>query len=169
MKPRFPRWILGLIVISLLILVPFLYQRQARNTPQDAAAYMPVKGVHVDHHDIVKGSFKTGQDVTRACLACHQDAAADLMKTSHWTWESKAFEVPWRKGPITIGKINQINNFCIGAQGNENKCMTCHAGYGWEAGKVVQQANRQQPENPAWNSLPHLDAPGVLLTTCSTR
>ncbi|MDH5339826.1 MAG: tetrathionate reductase family octaheme c-type cytochrome, partial [Rubrivivax sp.] len=33
---------------------------------------------------------------------------------------------------------------CIGTQGNENKCMSCHAGYGWEAGKAAQQAN---PEN----------------------
>ncbi len=56
-----------------------------------------------------------------------------MMKTTHWTWESKAFDVPWRDTPVTIGKINQINNFCIGSQGNENKCMSCHAGYGWEA------------------------------------
>jgi octaheme c-type cytochrome (tetrathionate reductase family) len=32
---------------------------------------------------------------------------------------------------VTIGKKNQINNFCIGTQGNEKKCMTCHVGYGW--------------------------------------
>ena len=144
MNKRFPRWLLGMLAIALLILVPFFYLHPMTKPPRDAAAQIPVKGVHVDHHDIVKGDFKTGQDVTRACLTCHKDAAAELMKTSHWTWESKAFEVPWRKGPITIGKINQINNFCIGAQGNENKCMACHAGYGWEAGKVVQQAN---PEN----------------------
>jgi hypothetical protein len=35
--------------------------------------------------------------------------------------------VPWREGTVTIGKINQINNFCTGSQGNENKCMACHA------------------------------------------
>ena len=50
--------------------------------------------------------------------------------------KSKPFDVPWRDQPVTIGKINQINNFCIGSQGNENKCMSCHAGYGWEAGKL---------------------------------
>jgi hypothetical protein len=24
------------------------------------------------------------------------------MKTSHWTWESKEFDVPWRDEPVTI-------------------------------------------------------------------
>jgi len=38
----------------------------------------------------------------------------------------------WRGEMVTIGKKNQINNFCISAQGNESKCMSCHAGYGWE-------------------------------------
>ena len=141
MKKRFPGWILGLLVIGLLILVPYVYQQQSKKQPHDAAARIPVKSVHVDHHDIVKGDFKTGQDVTRACLVCHKDAAAELMKTTHWTWESKPVAVPWRTGLITIGKINQINNFCIGSQGNENKCMSCHAGYGWEAGRTAQQAN----------------------------
>lgn len=145
-KKRFPRWIFGLLAIGLLILVPFLYlqPKPTQIQTREAAAQLPVKGTHVDHRDIVKVDFKTGPDVTRACLACHKDAAGQLMKTTHWTWESKAFQVPWREGTVTIGKINQINNFCIGAQGNENKCMSCHAGYGWEAGKAAQQVN---PEN----------------------
>jgi octaheme c-type cytochrome (tetrathionate reductase family) len=86
----------------------------------------------VDHKDIVKGDYKTGQDVTRACLECHEDAVTDFMKTTHWTWESKPFDVPWRDEPVTIGKANQINNFCISSQGNQKSCMSCHAGYGWE-------------------------------------
>jgi octaheme c-type cytochrome (tetrathionate reductase family) len=40
--------------------------------------------------------------------------------------------VPWREGEtVTIGKKNQINNFCIGIQGNWRTCTSCHAGYGW--------------------------------------
>ena len=144
MKNRFPSWTLGLLGILLLILVPVLYYLPRAQASTDPAAHIPTKAVHVDHKDIVKGEFKTGQDVTRACLECHEDAATALMKTTHWTWESKAFDVPWREDDVTIGKINQINNFCIGSQGNENKCMSCHAGYGWEQGKEVQQAN---PEN----------------------
>ena len=144
MKRHFPAWTLGLLGIVLLIVVPFVYFQPATKDLSDPRSHLPVKAVHVDHSDIVKGDFKSGQDVTRACLVCHPDAAAELMRTTHWTWESRAFEVPWREGAVTIGKINQINNFCIGSQGNENKCMSCHAGYGWEAGKQAQQAN---PEN----------------------
>ena len=51
---------------------------------------------------------------------------------------------PGAMTPVTIGKINQINNFCIGSQGNENKCMSCHAGYGWEEGSETALA---KPEN----------------------
>jgi len=145
MKKRFPLWTLGLFGIILVILVPVLYFLPRANKPStNPEDYLPTKLVHVDHHDIVQGEFTTGQDVTRACLECHEDAATDLMKTTHWTWESKEFNVPWRDVPVTIGKINQINNFCIGTQGNENKCMSCHAGYGWEEGKAIEQT---KPEN----------------------
>lgn len=132
---RIPSWTLGLLGIILLILVPVLYFLPRTPKTADPAAYLPVKPVHVDHSDIVKGEFQTGQDVTRACLECHQDAATQVMATTHWTWESKEFNVPWRDEPVTIGKANQINNFCISAQGNQKKCMTCHAGYGWEENK----------------------------------
>jgi octaheme c-type cytochrome (tetrathionate reductase family) len=161
MKQPFPRWIIGLLLILLLILVPFLYQHPLKEPDRDAASRLPLKATHVDHHDIVKGEFKTGPEVTRACLQCHPEAAAQLMKTSHWTWESARVEVPWRKGVVTIGKINQINNFCIGAQGNENKCMSCHAGYGWEAGKAAQQANPDNVDCLACHADPGLYGKGL--------
>ena len=51
------------------------------------------------HADKVKGPFKSGPEVTTACLACHDKQAKDFMKTVHWTW-SKKQEVPG-KGPRT--------------------------------------------------------------------
>src|SRR3990170_2164723 len=144
MKKRFPLWSLGLLGIILVILVPVLYYLPRGEKAADPSVHLPKKLVHVDHADIVKGEFKTGQDVTKACLECHSEAASEVMKTTHWTWESKAFDVPWRDESVTIGKINQINNFCIGTQGNENSCMSCHAGYGWEQGRETTLAN---PEN----------------------
>ncbi len=96
MKKRFPLWTLGLLGIILVILVPILYFLPREEKPADPASYLPEKPVHVDHADIVKGDFKTGQDVTRACLQCHPDAAKEMMATTHWTWESKPFDVPWR-------------------------------------------------------------------------
>ena len=73
-----------------------------------------------------------GRRSRKACLTCHPDSAAQIMATTHWTWESAPEMADWRGETVTIGKKNQINNFCISAQGNEKTCMSCHAGYGWE-------------------------------------
>ena len=39
----------------------------------------------MDHKDVISGPFKSGQEVTEACLGCHEQQAADFMKTVHWT------------------------------------------------------------------------------------
>ena len=62
MTNRFPRWIFGLIAIGLLVLVPYLYLQPKSTQSLDAAEHVPAKRAHVDHRDIVKGDFKTGQD-----------------------------------------------------------------------------------------------------------
>jgi octaheme c-type cytochrome (tetrathionate reductase family) len=161
MKIRLPLWTSGLLGIMLVIIVPVLYFLPHTVKPASPQDYLPQKPVHVDHTDIIKGDFKTGQDVTQACLKCHPDAASQVMKTTHWTWESKQFNVPWRDVPVTIGKINQINNFCIGTQGNENKCMTCHAGYGWEEGKKIEQTKQENVDCLACHADTALYAKGL--------
>lgn len=131
-KPK-PFWTFGLLGILLVIAAPMIYFwpkiARAADTPW---AHVPDKTAHVDHHDIIKGQFATPQDVTKACIACHADAANQVMHTTHFTWESQPEAAPGRDQPVTIGKKNQINNFCIGIQGNWTKCTTCHAGYGWK-------------------------------------
>ena len=132
MKNQKPFWIMGLVGILIVITTPVAYFWPRDNKPDDDPwAYVPTKTSHVDHSDIISGPFETGQEVTRSCLECHKDAAAQVMVTSHFTWESTPFNVPWRDETVTIGKKNQINNFCIGTQGNQKKCTTCHVGYGW--------------------------------------
>ena len=126
-------WILGLVAILLAIIVPLvLFWPRTQAASRDPWDYVPTHATHTDHTDIVKGPFDSPQAVTQACLECHEDAADQVMHTTHWTWETEPITVPWRTEPVTIGKKNQINNFCIGSQGNEKQCMTCHAGYGWE-------------------------------------
>jgi octaheme c-type cytochrome (tetrathionate reductase family) len=83
-----------------------------------------------DHSGLINGPFKTGQDVTKACLQCHEKQAQDFMKTVHWTWSSKQ-QVPGR-GLVDLGKKNAINNYCIALPSNEPRCTSCHAGYGWK-------------------------------------
>ncbi len=153
-----PYWILGLIGILAVTLVPVIVfwpkTAPARDNPW---ASIPKHPVHVAHTDIIAGKFKdvtdpltvTGPEITRACLECHPKAAEDIMMTTHWTWESQEFTIPWRDGEkATIGKLNQINNFCISAQGNQKSCMSCHIGYNWQESATFDQAQDfSNPEN----------------------
>jgi octaheme c-type cytochrome (tetrathionate reductase family) len=133
MKKKLPVWVAGLTATVAVILVPVAFFWPKNSPPRDnPAAFLPIHKEHTSHADLMPGPYETPQDVTRACLECHPESAKQVMKTSHWTWESEPFDVPWRDEPVTIGKANQINNFCIGSQGNQKKCMSCHVGYGWE-------------------------------------
>ena len=69
MKKRFPSWTLGMFGIAIVILAPVLYFFPHAKTSTNPADYLPTKSVHVDHVDIIKGDFKTGQDVTSASLS----------------------------------------------------------------------------------------------------
>ncbi len=135
MKKFLPTWLLGLIATLAVILIPLVIFWPRTTRPiDDPQANVPKHATHTSHANLMNGPYESGPDVTRACLECHAEAAIQVMATTHWTWESEPFNVPWRDEPVTIGKANQINNFCIGAQGNQKQCMSCHAGYGWEDG-----------------------------------
>ncbi|HKJ37291.1 MAG TPA: hypothetical protein VJ972_00825, partial [Anaerolineales bacterium] len=69
---------------------------------------------------LLEGPFEKPQEVTAACLTCHQDAAEQMMGTVHWTWEYT--------DPVTgqvLGKNNVINNYCIAIESNEPRCTSC--------------------------------------------
>lgn len=71
--------------------------------------------------------FSSGPEVTKACLGCHTEAAKQVHRTKHWTWEFL--------NPVTqqkVGKKNMVNNFCISAAANLGTCTACHIGYGWK-------------------------------------
>ena len=144
MRKILPFWMVGAASILLILIVPIVYfwPHTAEKT-QDPWSFVPAHPVHTSHADIVQGDFKTGPDVTRACLECHAEAADQVMHTTHFTWQSEPFNVPGRDGPVTIGKANQLNNFCISAQGNQKQCMTCHAGYNWQEGKSYDYSNTE--------------------------
>jgi len=108
-------WIAGLIVTALIIAVPIVLFVTHEPGPADNAwAYVSEEVAPTDHSALLKGPFQTGSDVTRACLDCHADAAFELMQTAHWTWTSKPVTVEGRDEPISTGKANLLNNFCIG-------------------------------------------------------
>lgn len=86
--------------------------------------------ITADHskHEILKQDFASGPDVTAACLTCHSEAASQFHKTIHWTWLDPNVPAEERIGKAGIS----INNFCISIHGNEPRCTSCHAGYGWK-------------------------------------
>ncbi len=75
----------------------------------------------------LEGPFATGPDVTKACLECHTEAAKQVHRTKHWTWEFLNPDNNQR-----LGKKNVINNFCISVPSNYGFCVPCHVGYGWK-------------------------------------
>ncbi len=81
-------------------------------------------------HQKISGPFHTPMDVTRKCLECHEQAAHDIMQTSHWTWELK--QNVSNQANVFRGKKNAINNFCISINSNWPRCTSCHISYGWK-------------------------------------
>ncbi len=92
----------------------------------------------IDHSQFVKGPFKSGEDVTKVCLQCHDKQAEDLMKTPHWKWKGTPRTVKgMENSKQEYGKANLINNFCISIEGgdkcaNQEFCSKCHPSYGWK-------------------------------------
>ena len=78
----------------------------------------------------LKKNFKSGPEVTKACLTCHTEAAKQVHSTKHWTWE---FLNPATKQKL--GKKNVVNNFCTSVTSNQTFCSACHVGYGWKDDK----------------------------------
>jgi octaheme c-type cytochrome (tetrathionate reductase family) len=84
--------------------------------------------------------FDTPEQVTAACISCHNGRHTEVMQSTHWNWERTEY-VPG-KGIRSIGKRNILNNFCIGVSGNEQSCERCHVGYGLSKNTVDAQDPR---------------------------
>ena len=86
-------------------------------------------GATADHSkfEILQQDFKTGPEVTKACLSCHTEASDQVHDSIHWKWEYKS-----ETTGQTLGKRTVINGFCGNVASNEPRCTSCHVGYGWE-------------------------------------
>ncbi len=71
--------------------------------------------------------FKSGPEVTAACLSCHTEAAKQIQATKHWTWEYLHPDSGQH-----LGKRHIVNNFCTAVPSNYQFCTACHVGYGWK-------------------------------------
>lgn len=104
-------------------------QSPSANPPQPPATAKATTTSTADHSkfDALKGPFRSGPGVTKACLTCHTEAGKQIMKDKHWTWEHINSETRQK-----LGKRNVLNNFCVAAPSNYATCTSCHIGYGWK-------------------------------------
>ncbi|MDA3861934.1 MAG: tetrathionate reductase family octaheme c-type cytochrome, partial [Melioribacteraceae bacterium] len=83
-----------------------------------------------EHKENLTGPFNSPQEVTKACLECHEEAGDQIIASRHWNWAEAPGSVP--EGKVNLGKKNLINNFCIAVSSNYPRCTSCHIGYGWK-------------------------------------
>jgi octaheme c-type cytochrome (tetrathionate reductase family) len=96
----------------------------------------------IDHSDFITGPFKTGPDVTKKCLECHEKEGNDFIKTPHWLWKgpTRGHIRGYEKSNVEYGKTNMLNAFCVSVEGGPNQearghCSECHPSYVWNSKK----------------------------------
>lgn len=125
-------WVIGLTATLLIVVVPIiLFVATSAAPTDDPWQSVPERVPDTSHAALMNEPFATGQDVTRACLTCHPDAAQEMAGTAHFTWLSDPVPLEGQAELVRVGKANLLNNFCIGVQSNWTGCTRCHAGYGW--------------------------------------
>ncbi|MFA8341488.1 MAG: tetrathionate reductase family octaheme c-type cytochrome [Rhodothermaceae bacterium] len=128
--------IIPLVLIFLIVVmaIGMLKTRQSGPTHlmELKAEFSKEKQSSVDHSkfEILQKKFKSPQEVTEACISCHTERHTEIMKSNHWNWERA--EYVEGRGIVYLGKKNALNNFCIGADDNEEACAKCHIGYGMD-------------------------------------
>jgi octaheme c-type cytochrome (tetrathionate reductase family) len=134
LKYRAYKHIFFLTIALCLAFALFLSGPSAKETdkaPGREMADQATKGIKhwstTDHSkfDVLEKEFKSGSEITEACLSCHTEAEEQFHKTIHWTWLS-----PYDDDG-TLGKAGySINNFCVSANKMEDKeCSSCHVGW----------------------------------------
>ncbi len=125
------------ILLFGIILAGVVFVSLKRNESEPAATallkqkYSRREAPSVDHAKFtqLQKKFTRPQEVTEACIGCHNGRHLEVMRSTHWNWERE--EYIEGRGIRSVGKKNIINNFCIGTAGSHQSCNKCHIGYGW--------------------------------------
>jgi octaheme c-type cytochrome (tetrathionate reductase family) len=115
-------------------------QKDADQAPGRTMAQQATKArkiwITVDHatHEALQKEFKSGAEVTRACVSCHSEADSQFRKTIHWTWLDSSSADSEKK----FGKAgDSLNNFCITTNKWQDKsCSACHPGWNGNDGEI---------------------------------
>lgn len=126
--------LLVVLVLPALVIFATVHFGNRRGNPEKFVyqnrADIEKKADH-SQFEILQQDFERPQDLTAACLSCHNKRDDELMASAHWRWERES-ELPNGRGTVSIGKKNLINNYCASAESNNGSCMRCHIGYGWK-------------------------------------
>lgn len=123
--------VIGVAIIALVltnILHDEVYYNLQLEELKQEYAIKPISSVDHTKFEELQKDFQSPQEVTEACIGCHTERHKEIMNSAHWNWERVAYTEG--RGITAAGKKNLINNFCIGAQTNEQSCAKCHIGYG---------------------------------------
>ncbi len=145
---------LSLCWVCLMISFPYsAYAKKAEDAPGRVMARQAISEkkawITVDHSKIEKlnAEFKSGKEVTDACISCHNQAHTQVMQTIHWTWID-----PNSPKEKLSGKAGySVNNFCIGSNMmNDKSCMSCHPSW-QEKAEVVNCLVCHAQEKIKWD------------------
>jgi octaheme c-type cytochrome (tetrathionate reductase family) len=129
------RLMLGVLILGMVAGMSMLalHKNSSEMTPMAKLKerFAPRPKPSIDHalFPQLRKRFVRPQEVTAACISCHNGRHAEVMQSTHWNWERSEY-IPG-KGIRPVGKKNVLNNFCIGISGNEQSCNKCHIGYGY--------------------------------------
>jgi hypothetical protein len=97
MKVR--RWLfMAVPLLATLLMIPGAVFATAEETSESFKDYgaeealrvtkMPKRWITADHsrHEKLKQDFERPEQVTEACLSCHNEAGDQFTQTIHWTW-----------------------------------------------------------------------------------
>ena len=133
-KHRFLQYclVLGCFLLALPPALP-ASDSESGQAPGRKMANQAVKEQHLwnttDHskHEVLQQDFKSGPEITSACLSCHSEAQSQFHKTIHWSWLAEPSETEKQYGKAGYS----MNNFCIGTNKTADKgCLSCHPGWG---------------------------------------
>ncbi|WP_417269834.1 tetrathionate reductase family octaheme c-type cytochrome [Celeribacter sp.] len=132
-------WLKSGLVVAFTAITTVAGEAQAQEASESVVTPMASwAGSTADHSKfkILQKPFASGPEVTEACITCHTEADDQAMHSIHfeWSFENEATGQ-------TLGKSKVINAFCGNVVGNEARCTSCHAGYGWD--DMTQPAPQQ--------------------------
>ena len=123
---------LAFVGLVIVVAIGFLSEKNIELTTlmklQEEYPKSDVKSADHAKFPILQKKFNSPNDITLACLSCHNNSGLEVMHTSHWNWSRD--EYIDGKGIVSFGKKNGMNSFCIGVQGSEKSCAKCHIGNG---------------------------------------